>query len=126
MGATTNAAASPDAAAVVSKAVVRAAHDLAIPQTTLAKVLGISASTATRLAQATYRLDPGQKPYELALLFLRLYRSLDAIAGGDAGVTRAWIRAPNSALHGAPADLIQSVSGLVHVLAYLDARRALV
>jgi hypothetical protein len=115
-----------DAAAVVSKAVVRAARDLSIPQAVLAKVLGLSASSTTRLAQATYQLDAGQKPYELALLFLRLYRSLDAIAGGDGGVTRSWIRASNTALNGAPIDLIQSVSGLVHVLAYLDARRALV
>jgi len=116
----------PEAAAVVSSAVVRAAQELGTSKTILARTLGISAASASRLAQAQFRLAPGQKPFELALLYLRLYRSLDAIAGGDAAVTRSWMRQPNVALGGVPQELIQSVPGLVHVLAYLDARRALV
>jgi hypothetical protein len=33
---------------------------------------------------------------------------------------------PNAALGGQPFALIQTVPGLVHVVAYLDARRALI
>jgi len=58
-------------------------------------------------------------------LFIRLFRALDAIAGGDEAVANAWLKNENLALGGAPLVLIQSVPGLVHVLAYLDARRAL-
>jgi hypothetical protein len=59
-------------------------------------------------------------------LFLRLYRALDSIVDGDDAVAQAWLRNDNAALGAAPLTLIQSVSGLVHVVAYLDARRTLV
>ncbi|MEX0957226.1 MAG: MbcA/ParS/Xre antitoxin family protein [Rhizobiaceae bacterium] len=62
------------------------------------------------------------KPYELALLFVRLYRSLDAITGGDDTVARQWLRNKNTALGCIPAERIRSVAGLTDVLAYLDAR----
>ena len=64
------------------------------------------------------------KPFELAVLFIRLYRSLDAIVGGDEAVARAWLRNSNTALHSRPIDLIQKVQGLLDVIHYLDARRA--
>ena len=35
------------------------------------------------------------KSFELALLFIRLFRSLDAIVGGDEAVARAWLRNEN-------------------------------
>jgi hypothetical protein len=73
-----------------------------------------------------YTLTPGDKAFDLAVLFVRLYRSLDAIVHGDEAVARAWLTQPNDALGGVPVALIQSVPGLVHTVAYLDARRALV
>ena len=66
------------------------------------------------------------KPFELAVLFIRLYRSLDALVGGDDAVARAWLKNDNTVLKRAPIELIQSVAGLANVIAYLDARRALV
>jgi hypothetical protein len=89
-------------------------------------VIGLSEATVSRMSAGTYQLDPGSKPYELAVLFLRLFRSLDAVAGGDVTVARAWLRNDNTALAAAPLTLIESVTGLVNVVAYLDARRALV
>ena len=71
-------------------------------------------------------LASGQKPFELAVLFVRLYRSLDALVGGDDAVAREWLRNHNWALKGQPIELIESVSGLANVIQYLDARRALV
>ena len=72
-----------------------------------------------------YRLDRGQKPFELAVLLIRLYRSLDGIVGGDDSVAADWLT-NNIVLDGVPLELIQSVSGLANVIHYLDARRAIV
>lgn len=112
-------------AAVVTKSVMRAADRLALSNRVLAGILGVSEATVSRMGAGTYQLDAGGKPYELALLLLRLFRSLDAIVGGDAAVARAWLRNSNTALGAAPITLIESVAGLVNVVAYLDHRRAL-
>lgn len=115
-----------DEAAVVTKAVLRAAERLALPNRALAAILGLSEATISRMGSGTYRLAPGDKPFEIAVLFLRLYRALDAIVGGDAAAARAWLRGENTVLGAAPISVIESVSGLVNVVGYLDARRALV
>lgn len=69
------------------------------------------------------RSTPATKEGELAVLFVRLYRSLDALLGGNDEQARSWIHAENHHLHGTPADLIRSVTGLMHVTEYLDAMR---
>lgn len=112
-------------AAVATKAVLRAAGRLGLSNKALAKIIGVSEATVSRMGAGSYQLTPGDKPFELAVLVVRLFRSLDAITGGDEAVATAWLRSDNVALGGTPRTLIESVSGLVHVLAYLDARRAL-
>ena|SRR5579872_4297846 len=113
-----------DKAAVVAKAALRAAAQLKIPNRVLAQIIGVSEASVSRAAQGAFRLNG--KPLELALLFIRLFRSLDAIVGGDAATAAKWLRSDNLALGAKPLDLIQRVPGLMDVLAYLDARRALV
>jgi hypothetical protein len=78
------------------------------------------------MGSGTYTLGPGDKAFDLAVLFVRLFRALDAIVDGDDAVAHAWLRNENTALGGRPLSLIQSIPGLVHAVAYLDARRALV
>ena len=112
--------------AVVTKAALRAASLLGISNKALARIVGLSEASVSRMGAGTYLLAPGEKPFELAVLFVRFYRALDAIVHGDDGVARAWLSNPNVALGGAPITVIQSLSGLVHAVAYLDARRALV
>jgi Protein of unknown function (DUF2384) len=73
-----------------------------------------------------YTLDPEEKAFELAVLFVRLYRSLDAIVGGDDAVAAAWLKNRNLALEAEPLNMIQTASGLMNAIAYLDARRAIV
>jgi len=111
--------------ALVTKAALRAAERLALSNKELARILGLSESTVSRMSAGPYALAPEQKPYELALLFVRLYRSLDSIVGGDAAVAKTWLRADNTALGGTPLARIMSVAGLTETIAYLDARRAL-
>jgi hypothetical protein len=115
-----------DDGVVATKAALRAAAFLGLPNRVLARVIGVSEATVSRMGSGAYTLTPGDKPFELALLFVRLFRSLDAIVGGDHAVAQAWLRNENTALGETPLALVQSVSGLVHVVAYLDARRALV
>lgn len=113
-------------AAVVAKAALRAAERLEIPGAVLARVLGLSEATLSRMRHGAYRPEPPHKAFELAVLFIRLFRGLDAVAGGDEAAARAWLRSENRALGAAPIVLIQTVAGLTDVLHYLDARRAVV
>ena len=110
--------------ALVTKAVLRAAGRLDLSNKELARILGLSDSTLSRMAAGGYTLASEQKPYELALLLVRLYRSLDSIVGGDATAARAWLRAENSALGATPLSHIMGIAGLTETIAYLDARRS--
>lgn len=116
----------PEAGAVMTKAVLRAADQLEISARILATVIGVSEPTMSRMKRGEFGLEPGTKPFELAVLFVRLFRSLDAIVGGDGRVAVSWLRNPNTALEAKPIEKMQTVSGLVDVIAYLDARRAVI
>ena len=110
--------------ATLTKATVRAAHNLGLKPRTLSGVIGLSESTISRMNNGKYLLEDDTKEFELSVLFVRLYRSLDAIVSGDDKVARGWLNSQNSALGDAPIKLIQQVAGLVDVIQYLDARRA--
>ena len=116
----------PKAGPTVTKALLRAADRLGLSNKIVAGILGLSEATVSRMANGAYTLPADGKPFELSVLFVRLYRSLDAISGGDDSVARAWLRNDNTALGAAPLKLVQTVPGLVNVIAYLDARRAIV
>ncbi len=116
-------AAGVDPGAVLTKAVVRAASLLGLSQQTLAQVLGVSRPTVTRMGLGAYRLSPAQpKSWELATLFVRMFRSLDALAG-HGEPARTWLEGPNTDLGAPPLALIVSAEGLVRVVHYLDAHR---
>jgi hypothetical protein len=112
----------PDPGAVLARAVLAAAARLGVKHRRLAQVIGTSEASVSRLSGGR-RIDPGSKEGELALLFLRLYRSLDALVGGDDAQARAWLHAENRHVGGVPADRIRSVEGLVDVIQYLDGMR---
>lgn len=114
----------PDPAGVLTRAALRAAELLQLRHAQLAAVLGVSAATVSRLARAGLTLEPSSKPWEHAVLFVRAFRALDAIVGGDDATARAWLDAENLALGARPRELIMSTEGLVRVVHYLDAMRA--
>ena len=115
----------PEAAAVLSKAVARAAERLDVSKSLLAKVLGVSPPTITRLYNGNYLLDANRKEWDFALLFVRVFHSLDSIVG-DEGTARKWLNSENLSLNARPIELIRNTEGLVRVVQYLDASRGLV
>ena len=110
-------------AAVLAKAVTRAADLMGISQQLLGKILGLSPASVSRLYGGNYQLDPRRKEWDLALLFVRAFRSLDSIVG-DTHSARAWLQSDNLALNARPIDLLSDTEGLVSVVHYLDASRA--
>lgn len=115
--------AATDAAGVLTKAALRAAELLEVPQRTLAEIIGVSASTISRARSAP--IDPHSKAGELAQLWLRVFRSLDAIVGSNDVAAREWLNSANAAFGGAkPLERLRSAEGLIHVLHYLDSARA--
>jgi hypothetical protein len=114
----------PEEANVITSATLKAADRLSIKNSALAKIVGVSEPTVSRMRKGQYFIERGNKPFELAVLFVRFYRSLDAIVGGDDKVAGEWIRNKNLALRSTPLELIQTVAGLVNAIEYLDSRRA--
>lgn len=108
---------------VLGKAVLRAATELGLSSKELARALGTSAASLSRLSHQQRKLDPASKEGELALLVVRVFRSVDALLGGSGESVRAWMRAANTHLGGVPVERMQSVEGLVEVAGYLDAMR---
>ena len=114
----------PDEASVVSKALLRAAEALGLSSAELAGIIGTSESTLSRLRHRKRGPIPlGTKEGELALLFLRVFRSLDAMVGGNESHAKAWLRAENHHIGGVPLRRMKKIEGLVDVAEYLDAMR---
>ena len=120
-----NPIATADSSHILSKAVTRAAERLGVSRALLAIVLGVSPATVTRLYSGQYKLDERRKEWEFALLFVRVFRSLDSIVG-DEITARMWMNSENRGLNGKPIELIRETEGLVRVIHYLDASRGLI
>lgn len=115
---------SPDKSLVLGKATTRAANELSLSNAALARVIGLSEPTISRVASGARGIDPESKEGQLALLLVRLFRSLDPLVGSDGQKRVAWLRSHNKALNGIPTTLIETPQGLVTTLAYLDGMRA--
>lgn len=116
------AASEGESAVILTRAVLRAAQLVGLTQKQLAAVLGVSEASVSRLDRGR-NIEPATKEGEIALLFLRLWRSLDALVGGNDGLAREWMHASNTHLDGIPSDLIQNLTGIMRVAEYLDAMR---
>src|SRR5688572_16922364 len=109
-------------APVLAKASLAAAARLGLRSKQLGEIIGTSEASVSRLRSGR-GLDPERKEGELALLFLRLYRSLDTLVGGDDIKARLWLHTANDHIGGIPSDRIRTVEGLIDVVQYLDAMR---
>lgn len=109
---------------VLAKATTRATDLLGLSGAALARIIGVSEPTVSRIRKGEHPLDPNSKEGELSLLLVRVYRSLDALVGTDDQKRIAWMRGMNKALGGVPTQLIERADGLVATLNYLDGMRA--
>lgn len=108
----------PDRASVLAEAFANAGKQLGFSQAALGKIIGKDRSSISR-----GHLDPEGKDGELALLFIRCYRALFVLVGGDEAAMRHWMQTENRHTGGVPAEQVRSVQGLVTVVEYLDAIR---
>lgn len=108
----------PDRASVLAEALTAAGKQFGMSQADLGEIIG-----KDRTAISRGRLDPASKSGELALLFIRCYRALYVLVGGDLEQMRHWIRTENLHTGGIPAEQVKTVQGLTTVLEYLDALR---
>ena len=112
------------ASAVLTKATLRSAGLLGLSNSALAKAVGLSEASISRMTNGTKAFEVGSKPAELAALVVRVYRSLDALVGNSEAHRRLWMTSYNRALNATPKEAIQSAEGLVRVVTYLDGARA--
>jgi len=121
----TDSSPSPAASAVLTKATLRSAGLLGLNNAALARTVGLSEASISRMGSGAKGFEPGSKPAELAALVVRVYRSLDALVGNSEEHRRLWMGSYNQALNATPKEAIQSAEGLVRVVTYLDGARAL-
>lgn len=114
---------SPDKEKVITKAVRCAADYWELNNRQLAGILGLSEASVSRLKNDRFHLNEDTKNWQLAMLFLRGFRGLDAYMGGHIDNQRKWLNADNTALNGVPLMLMQEVEGLANVVQYIDYMR---
>jgi uncharacterized protein (DUF2384 family) len=106
-------------AQLVAEACGRAAQVLGLSRDELSAVVGKHRTSIDRTG-----LDPNTKEGELALLLLRVYRSLHALYGGDHTLMLHWMKQPNHHLGEQPPRLLLArIEGLNRVANYLDGLR---
>lgn len=113
-----------DAGTVLAKAACRVTGLLGLTGAALARVIGLSEPTVSRVLRGERPINPASKEGELAAMLVRVYRSLDALVGNDSAKRLAWMGSFNRDLGGVPRDLIQTAQGLATTLSYLDGMRA--
>ncbi len=113
----------PDEGTVLWKAVTKVTECCALERRDLEAILGLSQATLSRLYQKNGPLNLNSKEAEIALLLVRLYESLAANVGGDDQAARVWLRSHNQYFNTTPLQHMQTITGLVDVLAYLDSMR---
>jgi len=110
-----------DESIITLKAFNNACKKLSINREEASLIIGVDKATLSRNKKKGF--SPDSKTGELCLQFVRAYRSLFAIGGGDFEFMRHWLRTSNNALSGVPIELMQSIQGLISVNTYLDAMR---
>lgn len=111
-------AATADKPAILGEAVLNAGAMLGLSPQQVGRIIGRNRTTLVRSG-----VDPATPNGQLAMLLIRVYRSLFVLVGGRSDEMQHWMNTRIKSLEGTPVDMIQDVSGLVHVAEYLDAIR---
>lgn len=113
----------PEQARVLTKAILNVARFYDLSGKELSDIIGISEASITRLSQGKKWLSPDTKEGEMAVLLIRVYRSLNALLGNDHPKAKLWLQSHNHYFSEKPIELLKTIPGLVGVLNYLDAMR---
>lgn len=113
----------PQPGEVLAKATVRASQLLGLSGAALGRTIGLSEPSVSRIVKGDKPIEPASKEGELALLLVRVYRSIDALVGTDDQKRQTWMNTHHKVLGGVPLKLVQRVEGLVATLHYLDGMR---
>ena len=108
----------PSEADVLAHSTFAAGKLLGLSQASISEIIGRDRSTISRNG-----IDPDSKAGQLAVLLVRIYRSLSALMGGDEINMRHFMHTPNRGTGGIPAEQLARPEGLVAVCEYLDAIR---
>ena len=108
---------------VLTKAICNVARLYDLTGKELSDIIGISESSASRLNLGKKFISPYTKEGEMALLLIRIYRSLNAMVGNNHDKAKAWLNSKNNYFQNTPMEEIKTISGLISVLNYLDAMR---
>lgn len=117
-----NAVEKPTPSHILAAAINQLKENLKIKPQDLAAIIGQHRNTIDRCLK-NGQLDPTSKHGELALLLIRVYRSLYALNGGNKKAMIHWLNTYNYHIEGIPLDEMKSVMGLSRVVNYLDAMR---
>ena len=108
----------PEKSDVLGRSLLAAADELGISKSDVGAIIGRNRTTIDRNG-----VDPESKAGELALMFIRIYRSLFALMGGDRDNMRHFLQTENQGTRGVPAEQLHDIQGMVTVCTYLDAMR---
>ncbi|MBW8190284.1 MbcA/ParS/Xre antitoxin family protein [Neiella marina] len=103
---------------VLGKSTLNAGRHLGLSADQVGEIIGRGRTSITRNG-----IDPTSKVGDLAMLLVRLYRSVHTLMGGDAANIRHFMTSYNRGTQGRPIDQVFRVDGLVRVVSYLDAMR---
>lgn len=106
----------PEDAALVSKATLRAAAHLGLPDPVLATILGLTASAVEQAKKSQSPLIQDRRLLARTAPLLRLSRALDHGLGGDPEAAESWLRSHNTAFGDRPLDVLQTAGGSQRVL----------
>jgi len=107
-----------DRADVLGEAVLNAGAKLGLSQSEIGKIVGRDRTTIFRKG-----IKPDTTSGKLALLLIRVYRGLYALVGGKEEDIQHWMNTRIRSLRGVPSEMIMDITGLVHVVEYIDAMR---
>jgi hypothetical protein len=110
-------------AAIVTKAALKAKELWSLTNKQFANIIGVSEPSVSRLGSGGRTINLKSKEGELSLLFLRTFRALDSLMGGEINNQRSWLTHDNLILKGVPLQMMQKIDGLIRVVEYLDAIR---
>ena len=119
----TEAMAQQTVAELVTAAFVVAGRELGLSLALMAAIIGVSSSTMKNFSRGAATIA-STKDQELSLGFIRVYRALFAILGGNQEQMRYWMKTPNRHFNNqVPTDLAGNYQGLAELNVYLDAMR---